>query len=51
MLGFVSVVEAFAVVSDSASIAEINAEPHLVPAACFLATGSYGSKCAAACSK
>ena len=51
MHGFVSFAETIAVVSDSASIAEINAEPHLVSVAHFLATGLYGSKCADVCSK
>ena len=37
--------------SDSASLSKINAEPRLIPVAHFLATGSYGNKCAAACSK
>ena len=51
MLGFASFTAIVAVGSDSASVSEINAEPRLIPVACFLATGSYGNKCAAACSK
>ena len=41
MLGFVSFAVTVAVVSDSASISKISAEPRLIPVAHFLATGSY----------
>ena len=51
MLGFASFTAIVAVGSDSTSVNEINAEPHLIPVAHFLATGSYGNKCAAAHSK
>ena len=51
MLGFASFTAIVAIGSDSASISEINAEPHLIPVAHFLATGFYGTRCAAAHSK
>ena len=51
MLGFVSFAAIFVMGSDSASVSEISAEPHLIPVAHFLATASYGNNCAAACSK
>ena len=51
MLGFASFTAIVVIGSDSASVSEINAEPHLIPVACFLATGLYGNKCAAAHSK
>ena len=35
----------------STSASEISAEPCLIPVAPFLATGSYGNKCATALSK
>ena len=51
MLGFASFMAIDVVGSFSASVSEINAEPCLIPVACFLATGSYGNKCATARSK
>ena len=51
MLGFVSFAATVVMGSDSASVREISTEPRLIPVAHFLATGSYGNKCAAACSK
>ena len=51
MLGFASFAEIVAIGSDLTSVSEINAEPCLIPVAHFLATGSYGNKCAAARSK
>ena len=51
MLGFASFTVIVVVGSDSSSVRKINAEPCLIHAAHFLATGSYGNKCAAAHSK
>ena len=51
MLGFASFAAIVTVGSYLASVSEINAEPCLIPVACFLATGLYGNKCAAAHSK
>ena len=51
MLGFASFTAIVAVGSGSTSVSEINAEPRLIPVAHFLATGSYGNKCATARSK
>ena len=51
MLCFASFTAIVAIGSDSASVKEINAEPCLIPVACFLVTGSYCNKCAAAHSK
>ena len=50
-LVFASVTAIVAIGSDSASVSKINAELCLIPVAHFLATGLYGNKCAAACSK
>ena len=46
MLGFESFVAIVVVGLSSTSASEISAKPHLIPVARFLATGSYGSKCA-----
>ena len=51
MLGFVSFTAIVAMGPELTSASEISAEPHLIPVAHFLATGSYGNKCAAGCSK
>ena len=51
MLGFASFAAIVVVGSFSTSVSEINAEPCLIPVACFLATGLYGNKCATAHSK
>ena len=51
MLSFASFEAIVAIGSDLASVSKINAEPCLIPVAHFLATGSYGNKCAAAHSK
>ena len=51
MLGF-KLFAAIVVIGPSwTSVNEISAEPHLIPVACFLAMGSYGSKCETALSK
>ena len=51
MLGFESFAAIVVVGPFSTSASEISAEPHFIPIAHFLATGSYGNKCATALSK
>ena len=51
MLAFASFMAIVAVGSFLTSVSEISAEPCLIPVARFLATVSYGNKCATALSK